>query len=203
MEHWKRERFTSVWRSSSNDLLSTFFQTKQHRKVYFKNKAFWKAAGKRAKELKRDRVKHSTLCSHSLQDCCGTTHVPCKKSHYNKDPHSSRQLFRLKIVSLNFVVSNESVPMTALFKPATAKVQHELTPALLLRPLTHRQEAQALCKPHVKRWPKPVVSSQHLSLISREASRFHWNSRKQCPKRMQEWQSAPYLEQDMLGHTSG
>lgn len=30
------------------------------------------------------------------------------------------------MMSLNFVISNESAPMTALFKPATAKLQDEL-----------------------------------------------------------------------------
>lgn len=64
-------------------------------------------------------------------------------------------------MSLNLVISNESAPMTALFEPATAKVQQELTPALLLRTVTQGGEAQALGKPHVQRCPKPVVSSQH------------------------------------------
>lgn len=94
-------------------------------------------------------MKHSILCSpHSrrsmwyIQDMYHT-HV-LQKSHDNKN----LQFFRLKILSLNFVISNESALMSALFKPAPAKLQDELIAALLLRPVTHGREIQALCEPN-------------------------------------------------------
>lgn len=125
---WNTEKERDLLQFGEAQVMIYFLPDKaaQKRKVYFKNKAFGKAAGKRAKELKRDRAKHSILCRpHSR---AAVPHMcPAKKSHYTKNPQSSRLLSRLKIVSLNLVISNESAAMTALFEPATAKVQHELT----------------------------------------------------------------------------
>lgn len=97
MEHWKRERFTLVWRSSSNEYLTS--RESSTEKSILKT-TFWKTARTPAKRLSRDRVTYSIFhvhLVHAFWNCCGSIPV----LHPERNPITIQSLLDSNPTSLS------------------------------------------------------------------------------------------------------